>query len=246
MLIKDRVALITGGARIGQAVAQALAARGAHVALTYLTSKKPIQALASSLESQGRKSLVMQANLTLERDLADIIPKVEAKFGRLDILVNMASTYERTPLKRLDFKVWKRVIDANLKHVYYLSLEASRLMKKSGGGRIVNFSDWTAASRRPRYLGLVPYYTAKSGVIGLTEVLALELAPEILVNSVAPGPILAPAKGISKQENQEVIRATPLQRWGGAEEVAKAVLFLIEADFVTGECIRLDGGRHLH
>jgi len=92
---------------------------------------------------------------------------------------------------------------------------------------------------------LVPYYTAKAGVNALTEVLALELAPEILVNSIAPGPILA-VTGMTKKEQQEVIKATPLKRWGGADEIAKAVLFLIETDFVTGEHIRVDGGRHLY
>ena len=246
MLIKDRVALITGGARIGQAVSRALAERGAHVALTYLSSKKRIQVAASDVKSRGRRSIVLKANLTLEKDLADIIPKVEDEFGRLDILVNMASTYERIPSRRLNLRVWKQSIDANLKHVYHLSLEASRLMKKNGGGRIINFSDWTAASGRPRYKDLIPYYAAKAGVIGLTEVLALELAPNILVNAIAPGPIMPPRAGISAKENQEVIRATPLRKWGGAEEIAKAVLFLIETDFVTGECIRLDGGRHLY
>lgn len=231
---------------MGQAVAEALAARGAHVALTYLSSKTPIQRIASRIQALGRRSLTLKVNLTLEKDLADIIPKVEAHFARLDVLINMASTYERTSLRRLDSKAWKGSIDANLKYVYDLSLRASRLMKKTGGGRIINFADWTAASGRPRYRELVPYYTAKSGVLGLTEGLALELAPEILVNAIAPGPILPPASGIGKKEDQEVIRATPLKRWGGTEEIAKAVVFLVETDFVTGECIRVDGGRHLY
>ena len=138
-------------------------------------------------------------------------------------------------------------MNTNLKHVYALSVQAASLMKKRRWGRIINFVDWTTASGRPRYKDLVPYYVAKSGVIGLTEALALELAPfEILVNAIAPGPILPPARGISKKEKQAVVRATPLGRWGGAEEIVKAVLFLIETDFVTGECIRVDGGRHLY
>jgi NAD(P)-dependent dehydrogenase (short-subunit alcohol dehydrogenase family) len=118
-------------------------------------------------------------------------------------------------------------------------------MRRHGGGRIVNFSDWIAGSDRPQYLGYLPYYVAKAGVIALTEALSLELAAsQILVNAVAPGPIVPP-EGISDEDVRAVERATPLGRWGGAFEIAKAVLFLVETDFVTGETIRVDGGRHL-
>lgn len=246
MNLKNRVVLITGGARIGQAIARCLAERGAHLALTYRTSKKSAQESASYARSKGRKTLLIKTDLTLEKDLADIIPKAAHAFGRLDILINMASTYEDTPFKTLDFKVWDRVIDSNLKHAYCLAVQAAPLMRKTGGGRIINFADWTARSGRPRYKNLIPYYLAKSGVIGLTEALALELAPDILVNAIAPGPIAPPAGGISEKGNREVIQATPLKKWGGAQEIAKVVLFLIETDFVTGECIRVDGGRHLY
>jgi NAD(P)-dependent dehydrogenase (short-subunit alcohol dehydrogenase family) len=102
-----------------------------------------------------------------------------------------------------------------------------------------------AASGRPRYAGYVPYYVAKKGVIGLTEALALELAPDqILVNAIAPGPILAPP-GTSDEESKAVEAATPLGRWGGEEAIVRAALFLIDTDFVTGETIRVDGGRHV-
>jgi len=118
-------------------------------------------------------------------------------------------------------------------------------MKKQGGGRIINFSDWISASGRPRYKEYLPYYVSKTGILGLTQGLALELAPDILVNAIAPGPILAPPD-ITPEEDEEVQKATPLKRWGGSIEIAKVVLFLIETDFVTGECIRVDGGRHLY
>jgi NAD(P)-dependent dehydrogenase (short-subunit alcohol dehydrogenase family) len=118
-------------------------------------------------------------------------------------------------------------------------------MRRAGRGRIVNFSDWIAASGRPRYTGYLPYFVAKRGVIGLTEALALELASDqILVNAIAPGPILAPA-GTSAEEYEAVEKATPLGKWGGGEEIARAVIFLIETDFTTGEVIRVDGGRHV-
>jgi NAD(P)-dependent dehydrogenase (short-subunit alcohol dehydrogenase family) len=118
-------------------------------------------------------------------------------------------------------------------------------MRKNGGGRIINFSDWVAASGRPRYKGFVPYYVAKAGVKALTEVLALELAGEnILVNAIAPGPILAPP-GTSDEEIASVAKSTPLGRWGGASEIVKAALAFIDSDFITGETLRVDGGRHL-
>ena len=118
-------------------------------------------------------------------------------------------------------------------------------MRAQGGGRIVNFADWVAASGRPRYPGFLPYYVAKRGVIALTEALALELAgDQILVNAVAPGPI-RPPEGLDETAVAEVERATPLGRWGGDQEIVKAVLALVETDFMTGETLRIDGGRHL-
>ena len=118
-------------------------------------------------------------------------------------------------------------------------------MKRSGAGRIVHVADWTAASGRPRYKNYGPYYVSKAGIKAVVEAMGLELAPTISVNAIAPGPILPP-KGISRGELKAVIQATPLARWGGADEIAKTVQFLCETDFVTGETIRVDGGRHLY
>ena len=156
----------------------------------------------------------------------------------------MASRYERGSFESLDADAWRTGLGADLESVYYLALAAAPQMRSQGAGRIITFADWLPASGRPRYRGYLPYYVAKSGVVGLTQGLALELAPDILVNAVAPGPILPPA-GMSEAANREVLEATPLGRWGGAEEIAKAVGFFIDSDFVTGEIVRVDGGRHL-
>ena len=118
-------------------------------------------------------------------------------------------------------------------------------MRAAGGGRILTFADWLAASERPRYPDYLPYYVAKKAVMGLTEALALELASDgILVSAIAPGPILAPPD-LSREEREAVEKATPVGRWGGGDEIAKAVLALIDSDFITGETIRVDGGRHI-
>ena len=125
------------------------------------------------------------------------------------------------------------------------SIHSAPFMKRGGGGRIVSFADWLPVTGRPRYKDYVPYYVSKAAVAALTEALALQLAPEILVNAIAPGPILAPPN-LTAEENAQVIEATPLGRWGGAEEIAKTVMYFVETDFVTGEFIRVDGGRHLY
>lgn len=244
MELADKIVLITGSARIGGTVIRYLADRGCHFAITYRQSKKNAEESADYARSKGSKVTLIKADLTLKENLADTIPKVKSSFGRLDVLINMASVYERRASKALSLEDFDSAIETNLKHVYWLSLKAAQLMKQSGGGRIINFSDWTSASGRPRYKNFIPYYTAKAGVDGLTQALALGLAPEILVNSIAPGPILKPA-GMSPKDNKEVIGSTPLGRWGGGDEIAKTVIFLIETEFVTGECIRVDGGRHL-
>lgn len=241
---RGKAVLITGGARIGQAVAVALAERGADVAMTYRASKRSAEETVNRVRELGRRGIAVRADLTKERALRNAVNKAAKFFGRLDVLVNMASIYEKTPFKKLNSTVWRENMAANLDCAYLLSLHCAPIMKRRGGGRIIHFSDWVSASGRPRYKDYIPYYVSKTGIIGLAEGLALELAPEILVNAIAPGPILAPP-GLSSGEDRAVRRATPLGCWGGPEEIAKAVLFLIDTDFITGETIRVDGGRHL-
>jgi NAD(P)-dependent dehydrogenase (short-subunit alcohol dehydrogenase family) len=178
-------------------------------------------------------------------DCEALVGKAGDAFGRLDVLVNMASIYRPVEFERLTAAEWDVNLAVNLSAAFHCSRAAAPLMRRTGGGRIVNFSDWLAASGRPQYPGFAAYYVAKAGVIALTEALALELAPDrILVNAVAPGPIVPPP-GLSEAELREVAEATPLGRWGGEDEVVKAVLLLVGSDFITGETIRVDGGRHL-
>jgi len=173
------------------------------------------------------------------------VGETAAAFGRLDILINMASIYTAVPFDDLSASVWDRQLSVDLRAAFLFSHACVPAMRQQGGGRIINFTDWVAASARPRYPGYTPYYVAKAGVKALTETLALELAgDQILVNAIAPGPILAPPE-MSQDETEAVVRSTPLGRWGGEDEIAKAVMFLVNSDFVTGETIRVDGGRHI-
>ncbi|HEY1850349.1 MAG TPA: SDR family oxidoreductase [Candidatus Binataceae bacterium] len=239
---KGKVAIITGGARIGQTVAQALALRGCSLAFTYRASRKAAEVAAASAEAAGVRTLVVQADATDEAQIRSAIEQTAQALGRLDILINMASTYIRT--LEPTAADWNAALDANARSAFLFSIHAAPIMKAGGGGRIINMSDWLVISGRPRYPGYTPYFASKAAVAAITESLALDLAPDVLVNSIAPGPILAPPD-LSAEELAEVMAATPLARWGGAEEIAKAALFLVETDFVTGESIRVDGGRHL-
>jgi NAD(P)-dependent dehydrogenase (short-subunit alcohol dehydrogenase family) len=244
MEVAGKAALITGGARIGRAVAEALARRGCALALTYRASRAAAEMAAAVAREAGVRAAVLRADVTDESQVAAAVRAAEQELGRLDVLVNLASTYERSSLERADARTFSDAMDANARSAWLFAIHAAPAMRRAGAGRIVNVSDWLPVSGRPRYLGYAPYYVSKAAVTALTESLALELAPDVLVNAVAPGPILPPP-GMTPEEDVAVRRATPLGRWGGAEEIAKAVVFLVESDFITGESIRVDGGRHL-
>jgi len=246
MEIKDKVALITGTRRIGSVVAVELARRGADVVLGYNRSQEEAEAAATQIRTLGRKALSIQADVSKVAEVQNLVGRVIGEFGRIDVLVNMASIYRSKPFGDTTEQDWDANMDVNLKSAFLCAQAVAPVMKANGGGRIINFADWIAASGRPRYKGFVPYYVSKAGVVGLTESLALELASDqILVNAIAPGPILA-SPDLTEEEDREVRKATPLGRWGGEMEIAKAVVSLIETDFITGECIRVDGGRHVH
>jgi len=245
MELTGRVALITGAKRIGAVVATELAARGADVAIAYRHSRAEADQTVERVNAAGRRGAALQADLSNADACSALVSRVAEEFGRLDILINMASVYNSVSFDELSAAEWDKVMDTDLRAAFLCAHAAVPHMRKQGGGRIINFSDWISRSGRPRYKGFLPYYVAKAGAMALTEALALELASDnILVNAVAPGPILAPPD-TTEAEHQAVAAATPLGRWGGEAEIAKAVLAFLETDFVTGETIRVDGGRHL-
>lgn len=245
MELNGKVVLITGGKRIGAVVATTLAGAGADVALVYNRSRAEADETAEAVRARGRRAVSVQADVSSEHDCAHAVESTVSQLGRLDILINMASLYGSKPFDQLTAADWDRQMAVDLRASFLFSRAAAIVMKRVGGGRIINFADWVVASGRPRYPGFLPYYVAKAGVKALTEALALELAADqILVNAIAPGPILAPPD-MSAKESESVVQNTPLGRWGGEAEIAKAVMFLVQSDFVTGETIRVDGGRHV-
>jgi NAD(P)-dependent dehydrogenase (short-subunit alcohol dehydrogenase family) len=245
MELSGRVALITGGKRIGSVVATELARGGADIAMVYRQSRNEAEETAAAVRGLGRRSVVLQGDLRDPEACERVVDGTVDALGRLDVLVNMASVYHSKPFDELTVKDWDASLEIDLRSAFLCARAAAPHMRRLRGGRIINFADWTPRSGRPRYTGLLPYYVAKAGVVALTEGLALELASDqILVNAIAPGPIVAP-EGASDEEFSAVERATPLGHWGGEAEIAKVVLALVDSDFVTGETIRVDGGRHL-
>ena len=245
MNLDSRAVLITGGRRIGGFLAAELARRGADVGLTFYSSQGEADEAASAVKAAGRRAHTIGVDLRDPTGCARAVNETAEAFGRLDILVNMASSYRSKPFDELTDHDWHQQLRVDLDATWFCSRAAVAHMRKQGGGRIINFADWVAKSGRPRYYGFAPYYVAKAGVIAITEALALELAADrILVNAIAPGPIVAP-EGTSPEEIEKIERSTPLGRWGGEMEIAKTVLALIDSDFITGETIRVDGGRHI-
>jgi NAD(P)-dependent dehydrogenase (short-subunit alcohol dehydrogenase family) len=245
MELTGKAALVTGTRRIGAEVAIHLARRGADVALSYQHSDDAAKHAAEAVRAAGRRGIALQADLRNPDACRDLVSRAAEEFGRLDVLVTLASVYDRVPFDELTDEHWEEGLAVDLSASFFCAQAAVPHMRAQGGGRIVLFGDWLASSRRPRYKGYLPYYVAKAGVTALGEALALELAPDrILVNTIAPGPIM-PAAGSSEETNRAVLAATPLGRWGGGDEIAKAVLALIESDFITGENVRVDGGRHI-
>jgi pteridine reductase len=239
--LEGRIALVTGGAkRVGRSIALALARRGAHVAFTYRTSRREAESLVRELTALGGKSLAVKADTGRAADAKAAVRAVVKTFGRIDILINNAAVYPRTPWASLDEEAWDGVLTTNLKGPFLFAKAAGDRMKVQGAGKIINIADWAGA--RP-YKDYLPYCVSKAGVIAMTKALALELAPAVQVNAVAPGPVLLP-EGSSAEFKKAVIAATPLRRIGSPEDVADAVVFLVEgSDFITGALLPVDGGR---
>ena len=241
MQLENRVVLITGGAkRVGQAMALAVAARGARVAISYHSSSAEAQRTVGALEHLGAQAVAIQADVSKAAHVRRLMDRVARRFGRLDVLINSAANFIRTPFERVSERDWDAAMETNLKGPFLCALFGSRLMRTHGGGKIINIADW--AGVRP-YRDYLPYCVSKAGVIGLTKALAKELAPTIQVVAIAPGPILPPP-GMTAAERARVVKRVPLKRWGSPQDIATTALFVIEGtDFMTGSVVFVDGGQ---
>lgn len=242
MKLKDKVALVTGSAkRLGRAIALALGEHGCHVAVHYRKSEKEAMETVTALQAMGVKASPFRADLTEEEQVKAMMDSIAQTYGRLDILVNNASVFARTPFEELDATTWRKFMDANLTSVFLCSRYASELLKEGEGGVIVNISD--TAAFKP-WTGFLPYCVSKAGVVALTIGLARILAPKVRVNCVALGTILPP-ESCGDEWKQEMSEKTLLKRLGTPKEVVEAVLFCVTCDYLTGAIIPLDGGRYI-
>jgi pteridine reductase len=242
--LAGKVALITGAAhRIGARIARSLHAQGMDLILHYRSSEAAARTLQANLEASRPDSVLpLQADLKRSIAYAGMIERVRAFRGRLDVLVNNASSFYPTPLGDVSEEQWEDLIGSNLKGPFFLTREAAPLLR-SGGGCVINLVDIHAL----RPLKDHPVYSiAKAGNAMMVKALARELGPRVRVNGVAPGAILWPERGASDDEKDEALSRTALKRTGSPEDIARTILFLIrDADYITGQIIAVDGGRSL-
>ena len=247
MELRGKSVLITGGRRVGSALALMLADRGALVAMTYHASRAAIEGTVAAVRERGGSGLAIAADLAQGAQAEEAVAATVAAFGRIDVLVNMASIFRRTPLSSLTPADFDAMIAANLAAPYHTAVAAARRMlaqPAEGGlkGKIVNVGDW--AVDRP-YRDYLPYLVAKGGLKTMTLALARELAPDVTVNMVQPA-LIDPPPDFSPADLAAVIAATPLRRIGSSDDLNRLILYLLEGtDFATGSCYRVDGGRFL-
>lgn len=239
----EPVAIVTGGARrLGRFLAEALAEAGLRVVVHCHDSLAEAQTLVAQAQRRQREMVAVQADLTKSSGADAVIGQALASFGRLDLLVNSAAIYESLPFEELGDADFDRVLAINLRGPFCLSRRAGRVMREQeGGGLIVNIT-CTGAERPWKHH--TPYCVSKAGLAMLTRSLAVDLAPKVRVNAIAPGPILPP-EDYDEEDKAIAADETLLRRWGHPRDIATALLYLLYAPYVTGETIHVDGGRLL-
>jgi NAD(P)-dependent dehydrogenase (short-subunit alcohol dehydrogenase family) len=242
MNLSGKTALVTGGARrVGRALSVALAQAGANVVVNYHKSAAEAEQLTAELREQGGRGTAFQADVSRKQDIDALVDHVAREYGRLDILVNNASLFESAPFAEIAEADWRRVLDVNLTGPFLLSQAAAPLLQQSGTGSIVNILDLSALQPWPSY---AHHSVSKAGLLQLTRIMARALAPGIRVNAIAPGTVLPPDgyDGTAGDGTSDRRVVTPT---GSPDDVVKALFYLIESDFVTGQVLVVDGGRML-
>jgi len=245
MELKGKVFILTGAKRVGQDVAKALGERGANMVISYNTSLEDAQALQRECESSGARAVTFKADLSQNRDIESLADETLKQFGRIDGLIHMAANYPKTPIGGITLEDFDKTMHIIAASTLLLGQKIGKEMQENEGdvkGKMIFFSDWSVL--RSPYPDYIVYNGAKSAVESFTKSLARQFAPSITVNAIAPGPILRPPD-LSDDDNEEVMDKTPLKKWGGSKEIAKAVLYLLDADFTTGIILAVDGGRSI-
>lgn len=227
---------------MGREISRILAGAGADLVVHYHSSKKEAEEAASEIRSLGKQCHLVQGDLSRPESVEGMLDELNTRCPAIDILVNSASVFYKTPLAEVTPQQWDENLNVNLRAPFQLARALGLAMKRRGGGRIINITD-SAVERL--YTGYLPYLVSKAGLEALTQILALELAPEVLVNAVAPGTVLLPPEASVAME-AGIIRRTPLGRIGTPHDVAQLVLFLVrDGSFMTGGIHRVDGGSAL-
>jgi NAD(P)-dependent dehydrogenase (short-subunit alcohol dehydrogenase family) len=242
MQIQGKTALVTGASvRVGKAITLALARAGANVVVHYHSSAAEAEETAAEARAMGVKALPLRADISDPAQVRRLAQDVEGHFPGVDILVNSASYFRTTPIPTDDFSVWKQVTSVLIDAPFYCANVFVPGMRRRGEGAIINIIDLSAWEPWPRFAA---HSVGKAALLALTRQLALEFAPEVRVNAVAPGPVLPPPN-YSAEKIARTAARTLLERWGSPEDVASAVLFLVQADYITGDTITVDGGERL-
>jgi pteridine reductase len=240
MEIEGRTALITGGAhRVGKAITMALARAGANAVVNYHKSAEAAEQTVAEMQALGLRALAVQADVSDHGQVSAMVHAARERFGSVDILVNAASLWRTTPFPMHDLADWHRVTGILIHGPMYCANAVAPMMLERGAGAIVNIVDLSAWQPWP---DRAAHCVGKAALLALTRQLALELAPAVQVNAIAPGPVL-PVPGRSDAQNAEIVRDTLKERWGKPDDVTEAVLFLVRSDYITGEVIVVDGGQ---
>ena len=242
MDLEAKVAIVTGAAvRVGRVIALALAEKGARVAITYYQETEPWQQTLDEIQAKGVQGIALPMDVCQPEQPRACIQQVVDHFGRVDILVNNASIWQKSPFLEITREEWDTALEINLTGPFLCSQAAAPYMLDQQSGLIVNITDLSAFQTWPQY---AHHAASKAGLIALTRVMAAELAPHVRVNAIAPGTVLLP-DGATEAKRRWAVENSLLKRIGAPEDVAKTVIFLAEADFATGAVYFMDGGRAL-
>jgi NAD(P)-dependent dehydrogenase (short-subunit alcohol dehydrogenase family) len=243
MNLNHKICLITGSAvRVGKSIALTLASSNAKVVIHYHTREKEVNETYNQIRENGAEAMIVQGDISKINDWQIMHKKILDHWGKIDVLINNAAIFYRTPFFHITEKDWNKFLNINLKGTFYGCKIIGKTMYKNKFGKIVNIADVASYNVWPNY---IPYCISKAGVVALTKGLAKALAPFVTVNAVSPGTVML-AENYDENEESSLISRTPLQKIGDPQDIANTVKFLLEgSDFITGTIINVDGGRSL-